>query len=666
MLALGEYASSLAPAAIVLGLALCVVPVLDRNDARARAIVLLIGVLLAWRYVIWRFTSTIPEFELETGPLAAWGFATLEALTVLSSTLTCLILARTKDRLPEADQYARWWEPGLPPRIDVYIATYNEELAVLERTIIGAKELDHPAVRVFVLDDGRQAWVAEACQRLGVKHRTRPDNLHAKAGNINYTFAQRMKEHDAPDFIAVLDADFVPHRNFIARALALFHDRSVGLVQTPQHFFNPDPIQHNLGISAGYPDEQRFFFDHVQPARDAWNIAICCGTSSMVRAQALAAIGGMPIESVTEDFLLTLRLDEYGWRTVYLNEPLTEGLAPEGLREYIVQRGRWCLGMMQIVRNVYNPFGAHRLRPLQRLGVLDSLLYWTSTFTFRIASLLCPLLFWYFGIAVVDATVPDVLSYFLPYYIAALAALNWISRGLIIPLLNDVSQLIAAWPITRAAVIGLLTQGPHKFQVTAKGGERGRIVVQWPLLRAFAVCWILTFGGLLIGLIDPERFNYEQVAGDGMQIVMFWTVYNLVLLVVAMAVCVERPRESRPQRELIEGTEFVVDGGRFTGWICELGFEQARLRGPTGLALGTVGSVDIGGLGPVPATIIEETSDGYRLQLTPGPDQRRRMIIKLHTAAAAAAPGTIRGSFTLMLKQLARSLTARADRSRRA
>jgi hypothetical protein len=146
---------------------------------------------------------------------------------------------------------------------------------------------------------------------------------------------------------------------------------------------------------------------------------------------------------------------------------------------------------------------------------------------------------------------------------------------------------------------------------------------------------------------------------------MFWTIYNLVLLVVAMAVCVERPRESRPQRELIEGTEFVVDGGRFTGWICELGFEQARLRGPTGLALGTVGSVDIGGLGPVPATIIEETSDGYRLQLTPGPDQRRRMIIKLHTAAAAA-PGTIRGSFTLMLKQLARSLTARADRSRRA
>ena len=70
----------------------------------------------------------------------------------------------------------------------------------------------------------------------------------------------------------------------------------------------------------------------------------------MVRVGAVEAIGGFPTESVTEDFLLTLRLSENGWRTVYLNEPLTEGLAPEGLQEYIVQRGRWCLGMMQIVR----------------------------------------------------------------------------------------------------------------------------------------------------------------------------------------------------------------------------------------------------------------------------------------------------------------------------
>ena len=55
-------------------------------------------------------------------------------------------------------------------------------------------------------------------------------------------------------------------------------------------------------------------------------------------------IGGFPTDSVTEDYLLTLRLREKGIRTIYLNEVLSLGLAPEGLKEYYGQRSRWCLG----------------------------------------------------------------------------------------------------------------------------------------------------------------------------------------------------------------------------------------------------------------------------------------------------------------------------------
>jgi len=54
----------------------------------------------------------------------------------------------------------------------------------------------------------------------------------------------------------------------------------------------------------------------------------------VVRISALESCGGFPTDSVTEDFLLTLRLDRLGWRTVYLNEPLSVGLAPEGMKEY--------------------------------------------------------------------------------------------------------------------------------------------------------------------------------------------------------------------------------------------------------------------------------------------------------------------------------------------
>ena len=111
-----------------------------------------------------------------------------------------------------------------------------------------------------------------------------------------------------PDFISILDADFVPLPDFLTRPLSLTLDADVGVVQTPQHFFNPDPIQSNLALTRVWPDEQRFFFDIVMASKDAWNAAFCCGTSSVIRFDALQSIGGFPTDSVTEDYLVSLRL----------------------------------------------------------------------------------------------------------------------------------------------------------------------------------------------------------------------------------------------------------------------------------------------------------------------------------------------------------------------
>jgi cellulose synthase/poly-beta-1,6-N-acetylglucosamine synthase-like glycosyltransferase len=127
----------------------------------------------------------------------------------------------------------------------------------------------------------------------------------------------------------------VPAPRFLKRAMALFRDATIGVVQTPQHFINPDPIQINLGAARFWPDEQRYFFDVVMPAKDAWSAAFCCGTSSVIRMAPLMTIGGFPTDSVTGDCLLTLRLKETGYTTAYLNEPLSFGLAPEGLKEYV-------------------------------------------------------------------------------------------------------------------------------------------------------------------------------------------------------------------------------------------------------------------------------------------------------------------------------------------
>src|SRR5262249_23572424 len=152
---------------------------------------------------------------------------------------------------------------------------------MLEQTIVGAMAMSYPNFRVWVCDDGRRSWLKELCARHACGYITRNDNFHAKAGNINNALAYLARLPDPPEFISILDADFVPTSSFLTRAVALFRDESVGIVQTPQRFTNPDPIQGNLSVTRVWPDEQRYFFDVVMASKDSWGAAFCCGTSSV-------------------------------------------------------------------------------------------------------------------------------------------------------------------------------------------------------------------------------------------------------------------------------------------------------------------------------------------------------------------------------------------------
>ncbi|GAA0598580.1 cellulose synthase catalytic subunit [Craurococcus roseus] len=655
MFLLGDYAAAFAPTALAIGLALVVLPFCRRGDPLVRAALLAAAFLLSVRYMAWRFSETVPPLGFTIDAFAGWSFALLEAGTVASSSLAFLFLSRTRDRAPEADRHAGWWRPGRAPVVDILIATYNEEEAILERTIVGALAVRHPDTRVWVLDDARRPWLRHLCARLGARYLTRADNAHAKAGNINAAFGVLRTLEAPPDFVAVLDADFVPHRDFLDRALALFHDPSVGLVQTPQHFFNPDPIQHNLGIGRAYPDEQRFFFDHIQPARDAWGLAFCCGTSSVMRWSALEAIGGFPVGSVTEDYLITLRLREEGYSTAYLNEPLTEGLAPEGLGEYITQRGRWCLGLMQIIRGPMGPFARNRLRLADRVGLVDSFLYWATTYPFRLACLVTPLAYWFFGVTVVNAPVAGVIEYFVPYMLTVLVALNWISGGLVVPILNDVSQVLGAKEITKAVALGLAKPRGHKFKVTAKGGDRDRVVVQWPLLKPLLALFALTVAGLFFSPLTGVVFDRD--AGDGKWVILFWTFYNLAVLAVAMAVCVEPPRASDAARLRPERAVVHAEGAAVPAWMMRLTPADAWLRGGPLLRPGQECEVEIDAVGRVPAEVARVEAGGFAAALRPEPAQRAAILAKLHTREGAS--GTVRTAPGGMVA----GLLARASRS---
>ncbi len=270
-------------------------------------------------------------------------------------------------------------------------------------------------------------------------------------------------------------------------------------------------------------------------------------------------------------------MKEAGFTTVYLNEPLSLGLAPEGLKEYITQRSRWCLGFMQIARGRSGPLSrTSRLSFVDRLSLVESFLNWAAIFPARLAGLIVPILYFLLDIRSVRADLGDVASYFLPFFVWHTAAMNWMTRGRLIPIMSDVCQLIAAPAVVKAVAIGLLRPQGQKFEVTAKGGDRGRRFVEWPLLRFF--------GALLILTVAAIGFAFHLDArGDGAQfgaLALFWSWYNLVILLLICFVSVEQPRRRKAERfETQEPVTLTIGGVDHLRQLVDISISGAQVAG---------------------------------------------------------------------------------------
>jgi hypothetical protein len=68
----------------------------------------------------------------------------------------------------------------------------------------------------------------------------------------------------------------------------------------------------------------------------------------VVRRDRLDEVGGFPDQTISEDINLTCTMLTHGYRTSWLNEPLSFGPSAEDIPEYVTQRARWCLGTIQV------------------------------------------------------------------------------------------------------------------------------------------------------------------------------------------------------------------------------------------------------------------------------------------------------------------------------
>ncbi len=499
-------------------------------------------------YLGWRVLDTLPDLEPTAESLWPYVYFCFEAISIVYAIASILILCRTTDWTTEADAAeSELEESGRYPSVAVFICTYNEPIHILEKSAVCARAMDYPDFQVYVCDDTRRPDVRAYCETIGVNYITRPDNRHAKAGNLNNALQVTNSERPS-DLIMVLDADFAPQANFLKRVVGLFRNPRIGVVQTPQFYFNADPIQHNLHIASSFVDDQRVFFDTFQPAKDAVECAFCVGTSFVVRRSMVNEIGGFPHEALSEDMLLSYRLMERGYITRWLNEKLSVGLSAEGIPEYITQRTRWCLGTIQIGLLKDGPLWRGRFSLRQRFHYLHGLLCWLSK-PFILCLLFAPSIYWLFDVSALQA---DELL-FMKYGISSLLVFwiygSWISGKRTLPLFTEVTHALTALPVTVTLLQAIRSPFGRPFKVTEKGGDRSRMRVHVPTALFFGLVTVLSALSVLQTVLAwsaPTDFSEREILN------LVWSLVSMTIAFVSLLVCIELPRYG--QEEVIDVT----------------------------------------------------------------------------------------------------------------
>ena len=105
-------------------------------------------------------------------------------------------------------------------------------------------------------------------------------------------------------------------------------------------------------MAAAAWSQQALFFGAIARGKDGHDAMFCCGTNMVFRRDALDEVGGFPERSVTEDFELSVRLHERGWRSAYVPEVLARGLGPEDMASYVCQQQRWARGCLSRIGGV--------------------------------------------------------------------------------------------------------------------------------------------------------------------------------------------------------------------------------------------------------------------------------------------------------------------------
>lgn len=329
-------------------------------------------------------------------------------------------------RLTSGRAQATHW----PGSASVLIAAHNEE-ASIERCVRSLRAQQGRRLEIICVDDGSTDATHRIMQQLSeqglVDRVLRVTDRGGKSAALN--LAATMARGDA---LVVVDCDCVFEEHAVERLLAPLNDPRVGAVAGSVLVRNAQS-----SVLASIQAVEYLFSVHLgRTLLDYFDLIVCVsGAIGAFRREAWQMLGGMDV-GPGEDFDITLRLRQAGYRIRFAGDAVAWTAVPERLDAFIGQRRRWERDAVRIRLRKFsftlNPFD-RRFRLAEALHQIEFMVY----------SVLSGILFLAY-VVWLATEVPELLPVLL------------LITTLAIIVLDAITLLVAAFSLRRPAYLWLL------------------------------------------------------------------------------------------------------------------------------------------------------------------------------------------------------------------
>ena len=234
------------------------------------------------------------------------------------------------------------------PTVTIQLPIYNEKY-VAKRLVDAVCGLDYPKdkMKIMILDDSDDETVELLAKEVNyykkqgyqIEHIRRGTRKGYKAGALKYA----MQITDT-EYVAIFDADFIPPKWFLKRAIPHFSKPNIGLIQCRWGHVN----ENYSAITQVQALSLDFHFLIEQKAKSNSHLFMNFnGTAGIWKRDCIDDAGGWHTATLVEDLDLSYRAQMKGWKCVFLPDIVVDAELPVQMNGAKRQQFRWAKGSIQ-------------------------------------------------------------------------------------------------------------------------------------------------------------------------------------------------------------------------------------------------------------------------------------------------------------------------------